>query len=1136
MISLTSQQRLQHRLGLDLNDYIELEVEFDTPCAATIADRLNRAIRPLPLFRARLARASKYSAMPAIRPVRLEEAEADHPVTIAVEYGQENGLTVRFAPLLWDVFSVLRLLETSLEGDLPSVQMPPRQLFQEEATARSIGTAPSGNKLALASPKTYRESDGVHRRLVRVPFDDRKTETGAGVMRAVAARAFREGDLIEERPMDDVPGAVAGNLSYFVPMAGDREMESPNSSLVAHLHLAQQPEAVALGLGVVVLPHVPGVASIAYRGPSRGTAAHVAFYRSPRQLVVSATYAATAFSERESATHFRDLTGALREGGAERPRIEARDADLGQRAISETLLGALSRQPDQVAVRTPDRDYSRRELLNQALAIAAQIPGQPERVGIYCCNSFEFVASVAGCVLRGTCYVPLDRQSGSARLSDIVEAASLDWVLCAAGDEAEVEALGARPLVIREELKQIAGLRALREPRGLIYRIHTSGTTGKPKPVDVSDSNLWALFSSYSDISTEIYTMTWGFTSSIGFDASVKQYLGPLLYGGVVFIPSAGLTEDTIGVLRQLSAHGVDVLNLTPQLLRVAVDADLCHFRFVLVSGDTLPPRLVEDFHARTSAAAQLVNLYGPTETTINAMAYCASRNIKYQALPIGRALGSCRVEVHDASGELQPYCARGSLKIFGDIVTNGHLQTGGERFGRRDGVPYFDSGDECFVWYDDLVYFIGRSDRQIKINGIRVNLEEIASWLRDYLGVATCYVGAIGPRIYAVLVRPELPGKEDAIATVTDASRFGRLPVWPIIVDAIPVDVNGKVRLADLLAQQQAQSVRPVVPAQDLLELEVHALMQAGLGRRGLESPGAARLGVSDNLFEHGLDSLLAMEIALELSARFNVDLSPGELAAHPTSREVAGLLRPRGVESGLIQLTGLRERQRLVILLPPVLGSSLVFTKVAEHLSADHLVAACTYPPAHEGPGSIEEIARAIVDELRRRDLLGHRIDVVGYSMGGSVGFELCKQLEAGARISGLYILDKPIKPRGGLLAQQRAGARLLDGFIAGKPISRELEALLTRTMRNNIDTVHKYVPLGNVSVPTHLFVCTREHEPVSLGEWAPYLRGEQTVTELDCGHGDILASPHVDAIFAALATNHVQIARRHASSIVA
>ncbi|MFX6499034.1 acyl carrier protein, partial [Acinetobacter baumannii] len=87
------------------------------------------------------------------------------------------------------------------------------------------------------------------------------------------------------------------------------------------------------------------------------------------------------------------------------------------------------------------------------------------------------------------------------------------------------------------------------------------------------------------------------------------------------------------------------------------------------------------------------------------------------------------------------------------------------------------------------------------------------------------------------------------------------------------------------------------------------------------------SRLGVNDNLFEHGLDSLLAMEVALDLSTRFNVELSPGELAAHPTSRQVTGLLRPRQTGAGLIQLTGLRERERLLLLLPPVLGSSLVF-----------------------------------------------------------------------------------------------------------------------------------------------------------------------------------------------------------------
>lgn len=1135
MIPFTSQQRLLHRLGLDLSDYAELKIEFDTPCAAAVADRLDRYILPLPLRHARLERASKYSSLPAIRPIVPEEVQPDQPATMAVRRDRENSLIIRFTPLLWDVFTVLRLVEASLGTDCPSVKMALPRMFQEEAARPPSGHGVSDGMLALASPKSEIGRSGAQWHVAHLPLDGREREAGQDLMKAIEERAFHKGDLIGEVPMAGDLGNLAGNLSYLVALPQGREIVSADDVLAAHSRLTQRPEAVALGIGVVMLPHIPGVAAVEVRGTRRGIAAHVALYRSPTQLVLSATYAATAFSERESANHFRDLTGAMRMQRAERPRIEPYDASPDHVSIADMLLEALSQQPERVAVRTPDRSYSRRELLDRARGVSAQIPGRPERIGIYCRNSLEFVVSVVGCILRGTCYVPLDRQAGSVKLRDIIESASLDFALCAPDDEAEVRALGLRPLVVREDLRSADGLRAPQTTSVVIYRIHTSGTTGKPKPVDVSDSNLRALFSSYADISREIYAMTWGFTSSIGFDASVKQYLGPLLYGGTVFIPSSSLTRDTIQVLRQLKSHGVDVLNLTPQLLRIAVDADLCHFRFVLVSGDTLPPRLVEDFHERTSLPVQLVNLYGPTETTINAMAYSVGRNIKYQALPIGRPLGSCRVEVHDASGEQLPYCSRGSLKIFGDIVTSGHFHDGADRFGLRDGVPYFDSGDECFIWYDDLTYFVGRSDRQIKVNGIRVNLEEIASWLREYLGVATCYVGAIGPRIYAVLGQRELAGREDKIATLADVSRFGRLPVWPILVDAVPVDVNGKVCLADLLAQQHAQSGGENEPVQDLLELEVHALLQAALGRRGLDRPSTSQLGVTDNLFEHGLDSLLAMEVALDLSTRLGVELSPGELATHPTSRQVAGLLRPRARQTGVIQLTGLRERQRLVLLLPPVLGSSLVFAKLVEQLSTDHLVAACTYPPAHEGADSIEGIARIVFDELRRLDLFGHQIDVIGYSMGGSVGFELCKRLEQVSQVSGLYILDKPVRPRGGLLAQQDAGDRLLNGFVAGKSISDKLKTHLVSTVRQNIDTVCKYVPSGHVSVPSHLFVCRQEDEPVSLGEWSPYLCGERTVTELDCRHNDVLAAPHIEVVLASLVADRVPISGLHASAVV-
>jgi non-ribosomal peptide synthetase component F/thioesterase domain-containing protein/acyl carrier protein len=1119
MIPLSSQQRLQYKLGLRPADHAIIEMSFEAPCTPGVGERIERWLARLPNRWVDLQPAGRYDATPALFSLDMPDIGSGRKATIGVTRRSEYRLEISFAPLLWDVFSILRIVRAALEADSVGGEVLPHlplELLQQEAlhTPSQIEHV-LAEGLGLASPKSHKTRTGS-RSYCASASPGALESSAERLVATVMSRCLYASALVRELPVVGAADEAVGNLSYFIASdaAGrPKAVESLADQLVLHAPLASHPDKVAAAVGLTMLPHLPGIDRITVLGTPCGLAAHLVGYLSKTGLHVSASYAAAEFDDRESIAHFNDVMTSLR-GGAS-VRLAAAKDKKADKTIAATLAEWLAADPQRTAVSTSAHRYSRAELLRCARATGAKIPSEVRQIGICCANSFEFVAAVVACVLRGICYVPLDPNAGTVRLRDIVSSATLEAMLCTPDTKALASNLGARPIVIDRDATGPFEPIVHAGYKMPVYRIYTSGTTGTPKPVDVFSDNLQALFKSYEDISPTIYRAVWGFTSSIGFDASVKQYLGPLLFGGIVFIPARSLTEDPVAVLHELKNNRVAVLNLTPQLLRIAVDAGLSNFEYVLVSGDVLPPRLVRDFFERSGPATRLINLYGPTETTINATFYELSREFRYRSVPIGRALGDSAVEVQDAAGVPQPYCIVGSLRIFGDIVTGGHRGVDGDRFGWRDGHASFDTGDQCFVWYDDLVYFVGRDDAQVKVNGVRVNLHELTQGLRTYLDVATCYIAFHRSRLFVVLRRGELLEEDSRVADLRNGFRFGHVRLTPLVVDEIPINVNGKVDLDGLLATEQQAAVSADRPMVDVLDLEVHTLLHAVAEQRGLPD-----LGMDDNLFAHGCDSLLTMELALELNGRFGLELAPAQLVTHPTARQLAALLRSARRRTGLIHTMGVEERERLVVLLPPVLGNGLIFLPMAMVLVADHLVAVCSYPSgSSDAPAGIERIASAVISELRKQRLLPRRIDVVGYSMGASVGFELCRQLGPECRVASLNILDKPAVPRDGLLRQQQAGERLVDRLLRGREPSPALRGHMLADLERNIDATFRYRPCGSIFTPVRLFICAREEIPVQADEWAPHLRGGMTVIPLQCRHEEVLDSPHIDTVLAAL-----------------
>ena len=274
-----------------------------------------------------------------------------------------------------------------------------------------------------------------------------------------------------------------------------------------------------------------------------------------------------------------------------------------------------------------------------------------------------------------------------------------------------------------------ADRRAVLHPQNLAYLIYTSGSTGKPKGVGVSHSNLALSLLGLPErgIALQSSDRLLAITT-VSFDIAGLELLLPLISGARVVLASGQLLQDPQGLIKEVHAQGVTVLQGTPSIWRL-LSAQPLGLRLSLCGGEALP----SDLAATLSSHGPVLNLYGPTETTI----WSAVHGVQGADTAIGAPLVNEQIHVLDAALQAVPIGVWGELYIAGVGLARGYVNQPAltaERFiaspFSSDGQRMYRSGDLA-RWTDaGILEFGGRADEQVKIRGFRIEPGEIASAL----------------------------------------------------------------------------------------------------------------------------------------------------------------------------------------------------------------------------------------------------------------------------------------------------------------------------------------------------------------------------------------------------------------------
>ncbi|MWD27292.1 amino acid adenylation domain-containing protein [Aquicoccus sp. SCR17] len=696
--------------------------------------------------------------------------------------------------------------------------------------------------------------------------------------------------------------------------------------------------------------------------------------------------------------------------------LNATDHPVAETTLTALIEAQMLATPEAPAVISGDTLLSYADLDRRSAALAGELrrrgAGPGKVVAVALPRSEHLAVAMIAVQRAGAAYVPLDPADPAERLARLAERTEAVALLADPGCTA-----GAlRPLAPADWPTTGTAPDPGTGPDDLAYILFTSGSTGEPKGVMIEhraivNRLLWMRDHYGFGPADRILQKT-----PITFDVSVWELFLPALCGAVQVMAPPGAHGDPAALAGLIADQGVTTAHFVPSMLAAFLDdpaADGLRMTRVFCSGEALTAALRDRFHRRIGA--ELHNLYGPTEAAVDVTFWNAGPDDRSDPLPIGHPVRNTKVQVLDARMRLLPEGVPGELFLGGVQLARGYLGRAdltAERFRPdpfRPGERLYATGDRAVLRPGDgAVVYVGRTDHQVKIRGMRVEPGEIEGALRDLTGLRE------------VLVIPrELGGETRLVAyAVTDGAALEPEPLRARLAARLP----GHMVPAAIVALERW----PLSPSG---KLDRRALpdpvteMPTGTAPRGKVEEALAALfrellhlpevpAREADFFALGGDSLKAVRLSQRIAKDLHRDPGLGQIFETPT---VAGLTRAidmaEEARTGLGPLLPLRHDdsgRAPLFILHPAGGLGWGYRRLARALDPARPVRA-VQAPAMEGAalpetlGAMAEDYAARVASVRPEGML----HLAGWSVGGILAQEIAVTLRARGREVGLVAL---------------------------------------------------------------------------------------------------------------------------------
>jgi thioesterase domain-containing protein len=680
----------------------------------------------------------------------------------------------------------------------------------------------------------------------------------------------------------------------------------------------------------------------------------------------------------------------------------------------------------------------------------------------------------------------------------------------------------------------------------LAYVIYTSGSTGRPKGVMIEHAHAVNFVrAEYEHWSVGPGDRMLQF-ASLNFDVSVFDIFVALLSGATLVLGTSETLHSPPRLADYMREQRITVLCLPPAVLNLIADEQFPDLRVMIAGGESFTSALV---HKWVRPGLRFVNSYGPTEVTCGSI-HNECEDDGMDPPPIGLPLINYTGYVLDRHLNPVPVGVPGELHLGGVSVGRGYLnrpELTAERFipdPFRDApdARMYKSGDIVRRLPDGRLQFLGRADDQVKIRGFRVELGEIEAVLQQHPDVLQA----------VVVVGADRAGEKQLVGYVrlgddVDPAELRRhlatrlpahmVPAHLVVLETFPLNRSGKVDRAALPAPDATARTATYVAPRTSLESVLVELFTSLLN--------VERVGVEDNFFDLGGNSLQAMRLITRIRADLGVDTDVTAIFLAPTPGQLAARLdgaRP-GTSGPLVQLTEDTGGEPL-FLVHAIGGTVYGYAALAAGLAGTFTVYGVEAAGLEEGSApndSLEDMVAAYVEAIRKAQPVGpYRL--AGWSMGGIVAFEIARHLEElGDEVAYLALLDTPFAiPSEAAAPAAEQAARFVGDAVQtlGLPIPAEgadpLRWLSERLDPDHCGGVSPEIERRFTTYAAHLrAVAAFDPRPVRADtvivgalespdtspEWSQVLKGEVRVVRVPGDHYTFLQPPAVAETAAAM-----------------
>ena len=701
------------------------------------------------------------------------------------------------------------------------------------------------------------------------------------------------------------------------------------------------------------------------------------------------------------------------------------------KVLQELFEEQVEKTPNNLAVIFKDRKLTYRELNEQSNQLASTLRERgvnPDQIVglIVDDSSIEMTIGMISILKAGGAFLPIDPEYPKDRIDYMIEDSNVAILLTQTNLKDKIHFEG--EVINLEDQSLFAGecsnLGKINQPNHLAYVIYTSGSTGKPKGVQIEHTSIVNQIFGLEKIYTFDTALHHILLASFTFDPSVQQIFLPLTSGGQLFLVSKSTKFNTMELLDFIVSNEIDIINTVPSLMNVLLDHtdsyDDLHFKYIILAAEVFSKNLYLRLKESLSAET-IINIYGPTEATINTTLYECELKEANSTIPIGKPLMNYNVLILDEHQSLLPIGVPGEICISGVGLARGYLnnpELTAEKFVVNPFTPgkrMYRTGDLGRWTVDGNIEFLGRIDHQVKVRGFRIELGEVETVLGQHPIVReTVVIDQEDHQGNTRLVAYVVPKQEQTL-TIAKLRRFlkEKLPDYMVpsvfvMLDALPLTPNGKVdrRALPVPDQVRQQPEETFVPPRNELEYQLTKIWEKVLGIHPI--------GVRDDFFELGGSSLLAMVLLAQAQKLTDKNVPLATLLYASTIEQMVSILRKSQEEwseiwSSLVAIQSGGSK-------PPFFcihgagGNILIYRDLARRLGPDQPFYGLQAQGLDGGPfyTRIEDMAAHYLKEVQAVQPKGPYF-LGGYCMGGTVALEMAQQLHAqGQEVALLALLE--------------------------------------------------------------------------------------------------------------------------------